>query len=210
MALLEQAKLNLAKRAAETDFNRLVGKEFDSVAANNELGIRYLHEWIKQDPDRFDNEFRNLQSFMRTQYRKEKILAAKGNQKKVDFFKEQQEQYKEVQDLMKKHGIQLGNMAVLPFSDRIEKMCHMPNAYLQYKNQRVEILADKKAYEKPEEPFHLKMLREEKEEAERQKRLALMGGVEMTDSEYLDHLTGDDGKKGSKNKKKGMVSKVPN
>lgn len=128
----------------------------------------------------------------------------------MDFFKEQQEQYKEVQDLMKKHGIQLGNMAVLPFSDRIEKMCHMPNAYLQYKNQRVEILADKKAYEKPEEPFHLKMLREEKEEAERQKRLALMGGVEMTDSEYLEHLTGDDGKKGSKNKKKGMVSKVPN
>ena len=66
MALLEQAKLNLAKRAAETDFNRLVGKEFDQVNQTNELGIRYLHDWIKQDPDRFDNEFRNLQSFMRT------------------------------------------------------------------------------------------------------------------------------------------------
>ena len=167
MALLEQAKMNLAKRAAETDFNRLVDKEFDVQSATNELGIRYLHDWMKQDPDRFDNEFRNLQSFMRTQYQKEKIKAAKSNMKKVDYFKEQQEQYKEVQDLMKKHGIQLGNMAVLPFSDRIVKDCGMPNAYLSYKNERVEILADKKAYEKPQEPYHLKMLREEKEEAER-------------------------------------------
>lgn len=55
IALLEQAKLNLAKRAAETDFNRLVGKEFDLVTSNNELGLRYLHDWMKQDPDRFDN-----------------------------------------------------------------------------------------------------------------------------------------------------------
>ena len=36
---------------------------------------------------------------------------------------------------------------VMPFSERIERMCRMPNAYIGYKKNQVEILADKKAYE---------------------------------------------------------------
>ena len=39
----------------------------------------------------------------------------------------------------------------------------MDNAFLYFKNNRLEILEDKKAYEVPKEPFHMKMLREERE-----------------------------------------------
>lgn len=74
---------------------------------------------------------------------------------------------------MSKHDIKLHNAAVLPFADRISKVCGINNAYLYYKNNRVEILEDKKAYEKPKEPFHKKMLREEEEERERARLLQM-------------------------------------
>ena len=61
---------------------------------------------------------------------------------------------------MKEHDIQLEKAAVLPFRDRIAKSCKLDNAFLNFKNNRREILEDKKAYEVPKEPFHLKMLRE--------------------------------------------------
>lgn len=48
---------------------------------------------------------------------------------------------------MKQHNIEVKNAAVLPFSDRIGKICGIDNAFLYYKNHRVEILEDKKAYE---------------------------------------------------------------
>jgi hypothetical protein len=71
---------------------------------------------------------------------------------------------------MAEHGIKVHNASVLPFSDRLQEMCLIENAYLYYKNNRVEILADKKAYEIPEEPFHKKMLREEEEKRWREAR----------------------------------------
>ncbi len=46
-------------------------------------------------------------------------------------------------------------------------MCRQDNAILFYRENRVEILEDKKAYAEEKEPFHIKMLREEKEEAAR-------------------------------------------
>jgi hypothetical protein len=67
---------------------------------------------------------------------------------------------------MKEHDIHLEKAAVLPFHDRIGKMCRMDNAFLYFKNNRLEILEDKKAYEVPQEPFHLKMLRLEREAEE--------------------------------------------
>jgi hypothetical protein len=45
-------------------------------------------------------------------------------------------------------------------------MCGVDNAFLYFKNNRLEILEDKKAYEVPKEPFHMKMLREEREAEE--------------------------------------------
>ena len=51
-------------------------------------------------------------------------------------------------DLIEKYNIDLSYTGVAPFSDRIERMCRKPNAFLNYKTKRVEILADKKAYEK--------------------------------------------------------------
>jgi|TARA_B110000285_G_C14541490_1_gene345190 hypothetical protein len=50
---------------------------------------------------------------------------------------------------MKEHDIHLEKAAVLPFKDRIEKSCRMDNAFLNFKNNRREILEDKKAYETP-------------------------------------------------------------
>ena len=47
----------------------------------------------------------------------------------------------------------------MPFQDRIIKHAYQDNAFLNFKNRRGEIMADKKAYMKPEEPYHLKMLR---------------------------------------------------
>ena len=52
-------------------------------------------------------------------------------------------------------------------------LCEPEKAYLDYKRNRPEILADKKAYEKVE-PYHLKMLKEDKErkdKEEEQRRL---------------------------------------
>ena len=83
---------------------------------------------------------------------------------------------------MGEHGIRLGEAAVLPFSDRISKVCGTKDAYLYYKNNRVEILEDKKAYEKPKEPFHVKMLREEEEERERARLLKVELEEAETDS----------------------------
>ena len=62
---------------------------------------------------------------------------------------------------------------MLPFSDRISKVCGITNAFLYYKNNRVEILEDKKAYEQPKEPFHKKMLREEEEEREKARQIEM-------------------------------------
>ena len=41
-------------------------------------------------------------------------------------------------------------------------MCRQDNAILFYRENRVDILEDKKAYALKKEPFHEKMLREEK------------------------------------------------
>lgn len=48
---------------------------------------------------------------------------------------------------------------VLPFNERIERMCRMKNAYLDYKKKRVDILLDKEGRSQKEEPFHHKYLR---------------------------------------------------
>ena len=61
----------------------------------------------------------------------------------------------------------------MPFSARVQVLCEPEKAYLDYKRNRPEILADKKAYEKVE-PYHLKMLKEDKErkdKEEEQRRL---------------------------------------
>ena len=55
----------------------------------------------------------------------------------------------------------------MPFQDRIIKHANLDNAFLNFKNRRGEIMSDKKAYMKPEEPYHLKMLRTIQEEKEK-------------------------------------------
>jgi hypothetical protein len=61
-------------------------------------------------------------------------------------------------------------------------MCGVDNAFLYFKNNRLEILEDKKAYEVPKEPFHMKMLREEREaeEAKLRKQQELIDEQEAT------------------------------
>lgn len=58
----------------------------------------------------------------------------------------------------------------MPFRDRITIQAGLDDAFIHYKKQRVEILADKKAYELHLEPYHKKMLRERKEEKEKASR----------------------------------------
>lgn len=58
----------------------------------------------------------------------------------------------------------------MPFSVHIEQYCNKPNAFTSYKYNRLAVIKDKSNYEK--EPFHLKMLREEKEEENKRAQMA--------------------------------------
>jgi hypothetical protein len=46
---------------------------------------------------------------------------------------------------MKKHNISIDNMGILPYPQRMERMCREKNAFLTYKVNRVDILKDKEA-----------------------------------------------------------------
>lgn len=68
-------------------------------------------------------------------------------------------------------------------------LCQSEKAYLNYKRNRAEILADKKAYE-INEPYHLRMLRENEErkkKEEEQKRLEAIRAAQRSDSSDDDY-----------------------
>lgn len=65
---------------------------------------------------------------------------------RFDLFEQQQDQYQELQEKLHECDINLETREVAPFHQRIELMCRQPNAFLTYKQNRSEILADKKAY----------------------------------------------------------------
>ena len=67
---------------------------------------------------------------------------------------------------MNTYEIPMGSPDQQPFSQRIEKMCGINGAFLNYKKIRRDILIDKESRPQ-EEPYHLKMLREQEEEHQR-------------------------------------------
>jgi len=70
--------------------------------------------------------------------------------------------------VIKEHNIKVEKSAIMPFNERIERMCRLQNAFLTYKLKRQVILADKDNGN--DEPFHLRMLKQMKEE-EKKKQL---------------------------------------
>ena len=65
---------------------------------------------------------------------------------RFDLFEEQQGQYDKIQKKLQECEINLESREVAPFHQRVELMCREPNAFLTYKQNRSEILADKKPY----------------------------------------------------------------
>ena len=51
----------------ETDFNVIIGTEYNKVRSATENGISYLKDKINVNPDEFDNEFRNMDSYVKAQ-----------------------------------------------------------------------------------------------------------------------------------------------
>ena len=100
---------------------------------------------------------------------------------------------------MKEHHISLSKRQVTPFSDRIIMHCNLENSFLSFKNRRGEIMADKKAYMTPEEPFHLQMLRKQKKDKE-EKDLAEKGfwGVKKAKNDDVNSESSEDMSKASK------------
>ena len=74
-----------------------------------------------------------------------------------------------MKSIQEQYNIKLKENEKIPYNERIEKECHTKNYFYDYKKNRVQKLLENPKDEKVEY-YHIKLMREEKEKAERLKQ----------------------------------------
>ena len=117
------------------------------------------------NPKKYDNYFRNLQSFVQQHYNDE--IVRMHTQNKVDRTDEmiefEKEYRKNIQEMLIKYKIPHDFLGVQPFRERITDLCTGKFAYGTYRKNRTEIIEDKKAYQKKRKSYHRQYLNGETE-----------------------------------------------
>lgn len=96
-----------------------------------------------------------------------------------------------MKDIMDTYNISVGSPDQQPFSHRVKKMCGSAGAFLKYKKIRRDILIDKESHPE-EEPYHIRMLREQEAEEERLRQAEMEKSdwsYKMADAEEQDEQT---------------------
>lgn len=122
-----------------------------------QAGINFIRDWLRRDPEAFENHFRNLNNFIETKVldlqQKEKEKKA---QVRINYLQLQKDYKKMLEALIEQYQIDVDSYKE-PYQQKLMGCLGEPKAFLVYKTDRVNVLRNKDGrffgYSKAEEVY---------------------------------------------------------